>query len=416
VNALRSLLERHDHIVQEVDGQNDFGDDLYVTFTELGQVTADMIRVQVKGGSSWRTASGYAVPVGHHGEAWRNGNVPVYCVIYDPQRGSLYWANATQELISARHERRALKTVAVSAGNILDDNNLPDFVLQARHYVGRYRGGRAIRSQLSEMSGVEFGSSDAVLHFVSSHEEHLIFWQRPGEGYATLLHGDLDWIPRYVGPEMLRFDGLPNHLGTPTVADIILNRGEGMWLAACFHATEWMRQPSPDLPRPGTRSEVRDSYVTRRIRDRLWLEPDALTRSVAELRAKPEADPELFAALDATADDVLDETLTASWEQMLPTARRLATRCLVRQVVEGAPILPLDEQFQIVWRWRRPWGEYSFSARVDSPSTRMAPRREIALACSLRPGDRVYWLSRFGNERGRLVVDTWASNETPGAI
>ncbi|MFC9278099.1 hypothetical protein [Streptomyces collinus] len=32
VNALRALLEEHDHIVQEISGQNDFGEDLYVTF------------------------------------------------------------------------------------------------------------------------------------------------------------------------------------------------------------------------------------------------------------------------------------------------------------------------------------------------------------------------------------------------
>ncbi|MFI1382924.1 hypothetical protein [Embleya sp. NPDC020886] len=31
VNAVRALLEEHDHIVQEISGQNDFGEDLYVS-------------------------------------------------------------------------------------------------------------------------------------------------------------------------------------------------------------------------------------------------------------------------------------------------------------------------------------------------------------------------------------------------
>jgi hypothetical protein len=43
VNALRTLLERHNHIVQEVDGQNDFGEDLHVPFTDDGEVTGDLV-------------------------------------------------------------------------------------------------------------------------------------------------------------------------------------------------------------------------------------------------------------------------------------------------------------------------------------------------------------------------------------
>ncbi|WP_246113476.1 DUF4365 domain-containing protein [Streptomyces montanus] len=54
VNALRALLEEHDHIVQEIPGQNDFGEDFYVTFTGDGDLTSDTIKVQVKGGESWR--------------------------------------------------------------------------------------------------------------------------------------------------------------------------------------------------------------------------------------------------------------------------------------------------------------------------------------------------------------------------
>ncbi|MEU3019512.1 hypothetical protein ABZ635_19210 [Nocardiopsis sp. NPDC007018] len=45
VNALRGLLEEHDHVVQEIDGQNDFGEDLYVTFGEDGRTTGDVVKV-----------------------------------------------------------------------------------------------------------------------------------------------------------------------------------------------------------------------------------------------------------------------------------------------------------------------------------------------------------------------------------
>lgn len=81
VNALRTLLEDHDHIVQEIAGQNDFGEDFYVRFTDDGKVTSDEIKVQVKGGEKWRRGNGYAVPVDQHGDAWAEGNVPVYVVV-----------------------------------------------------------------------------------------------------------------------------------------------------------------------------------------------------------------------------------------------------------------------------------------------------------------------------------------------
>jgi hypothetical protein len=420
VNAIRTLLERHDHIVQEVDGQNDFGEDLYVTFTTGGEVTGDMIKIQVKGGRSWRKAYGYGVPVGHHGDTWCDGNVPVICVVHDPDKG-LYWANATQQLLSARRESKVLSTIPVSSDDFLDDASIADFVAQARHYVSRYRGNQAVRTQLGEMAGTEFGPSDIVLHFVNEFGEDLIFWQRRGEGYATMLHSDLDWEPRYVGPEMLRVDkplGLPGLGPVPTIGSVILNMPEAMWLAACFGATDWARKPAPDREPPGTRVEVRDNYVLGRVRHRLWIEPDILTRLIGVLRAGSDADPELLAEVGEreSAAAVLEEALSVSWVEMSPETQRLISLYLVKDVVVGVPSLPINQQFQIIWRCERPWGEYGFSARVGKPSTRLVPLREIVPAWELKAGDRIYWLSRAGNERGRRVSAVWDSDETPEAV
>jgi hypothetical protein len=257
VNCLRALLERHDHIVQGVDGQNDFGEDLYVTFTDGGQTTGDVVKVQVKGGKSWRRSYGYGVPVAQHSETWANGNVPVICVVYDPDDEELYWANATAQLLQARRERVALKTIRVPAEALLNDASLPDFVSRVRHYVGRYRGNRALLTELGEMAGVEFGTADLVLHFINVHGEDLIFWQRRGEDFATLLHSDLDWDPQRITPDMLHFSGgltarykldeLPEWVrafaNVPTVGDVILDDDEATWLAACFSASRWARDP-----------------------------------------------------------------------------------------------------------------------------------------------------------------------------
>lgn len=48
VNEVRALFERHGHIVQEVDGGNDHGEDLHVTFVQNGERTADSIPCRLK--------------------------------------------------------------------------------------------------------------------------------------------------------------------------------------------------------------------------------------------------------------------------------------------------------------------------------------------------------------------------------
>lgn len=257
VNALRSLFQSYDHVVEEISGQNDYGEDLFVTFTNAGRVTNDVIKVQVKGGASWRRSYGYAVPVRQHGDTWSNGNVPVFCVVFDPGTEQLYWANATEQLRRGVREGRQVRTVKVPATAVLDDTTLTLFVDTARAYVGGYRGRNAVLAHLGEMAGVVFSPSDHVLHWVNEYEEQLIFWQRPGESHATLLHSDLDWDPVPITPGKLLIPGgsppglkfgedFPEDLRRmapfPVVGGIILNMPEALWLASCFSATEWARR------------------------------------------------------------------------------------------------------------------------------------------------------------------------------
>jgi hypothetical protein len=419
VNALRALLERHDHIVQEVDGQNDFGEDQHVTFTEDGAVTGDLVKIQVKGGRSWRRSDGYAVPIGDHSGTWADGNIPVLCVVHDPDTDGLYWANATKQLLSARRNGEVLKTISISPDQELDDESIADFVAEVRGYLSRYRGNRIIQAQLGEMAGVEFGPSDIVQHHVNVHGEDMIFWQRRGEGFATLLHSDLDWDPQHIGPEHFHPNGRPGlRRGMSVVAGTILSTAEAQWLAACFDAAQWARKPTVDDPPLHTNIDARDNYVASRVEHHLRIEPDALTRSIQKLHTETATDHDLAtiaAELESDAE-AYAEALSKLWGEMSDKARHLVTFYLVKEVRLGAPALPIDEQFRIVWRCPRPTAEYGFDARVGQPSTRMSPNRKLVSASKLRPGDRVYWLSRHGNERGRNVSAVWDSEDTPGTV
>ncbi|GAA2333096.1 DUF4365 domain-containing protein [Dactylosporangium salmoneum] len=354
VNALRTLLERHYHIVQEIDQRNDFGADLYIQFTQDREVTGDIVNVQVKGGTSWRRRGGYGVPVGDHAAIWADGNVPVICVVHDPRTDRLYWANATEQLLTARRELVLLRTILVSKEAVLDEQSLDDFVTETRRYVNRYRGAHAMRTQLSEMSGADFGPSDIVLHFINYVGEDLIFWQCRGEGFATLLHSDLDWAPEYVGPEMLRFDGIDGHRrhgAAATLGDTILGDDEAMWILACFAATAWAREPAPDRQHASIRAEVADNYVGQQIVKRIEAEPDLLARSAAALQSAPLKDPEVR---ELESDhDIVDEAMGATketWQYMSFEAKRLALIYLIDHVGIGAPTDPIGQQIQIAWR------------------------------------------------------------------
>ncbi|MFV8128679.1 DUF4365 domain-containing protein [Streptomyces syringium] len=236
VNKLRSLLEHHGHIVQEIDGVNDHGEDLHVTFVRDGHRTEDTVAVQVKGGTSHRTRRGHRVRVDHHTDYWRNSNIPVLCVVHDPQPDALYWANATRQLRRAAAQRKELKSIVISRDFVLNDGTMDDFVRQARRYVDLERQGIG---RLADMAGVEFGETDIVKPFRTDDvNEDMAFWQRKGEPFATLLHIDLDWTPIRIREDMLRFGPLFPHIG-----DIVLAEAEAYWLTACFKTSEWWRRP-----------------------------------------------------------------------------------------------------------------------------------------------------------------------------
>jgi hypothetical protein len=390
VNALRSLFEEHDHIVQEISGQNDFGEDLYVTFTHDGHLTSDTIKVQVKGGSSRRRGNGYAVRVDQHRDTWANGNIPVYCVVYDPGTRQLHWANGTQQLRRSG-PLNPPRFIGVSPNAVLDDTTMESFVAQARRYVGRYRDRQAVLTHLGEMSGVEFDPVDHVLHFVNGYDEDLIFWKRPGDRVATLLLSTQDWEPALVTLESLmrgRID-VPEEIrgGEPpdpdlwTAEDLELSPSEIMWAASCFMSTREADEGPGDasvgpvecegcpdcadeepVEHGLIEADLLHDYLLARILDRIEAEPDLMQRSILAMRADGELGPEIVTELGPLETEPrvvrqvnrLSRATVSAVDDMEPEAFQLAVLYLIHRVYIGGPSLPLDEQVRIVWRIPEP--------------------------------------------------------------
>ncbi|MFI1173820.1 DUF4365 domain-containing protein [Streptomyces melanogenes] len=390
MNALRALLEEHDHIVQEISGQNDFGEDFYVTFTDEGEVTSDTIKVQVKGGASWRRGNGYAVPVDQHGDTWANGNIPVYCVVYDPDTTRMHWANATHQL-RRFGPLNPPRFIGVSPNAVLDDTTMGSFVAHARRYVGRYRGRQAVLTHLGEMSGADFDPADHVLHFVNGDDEDLIFWKRPGDAVATLLLSSQGWENIWVSLESLMRSEIPIPEGeigrSPadpdlwSAEDLELSRSEIMWVASCFISTRQADEgPEGDLFEPTEckgcpsctgeepeehgkiEADVIHDYVLTRILDRIEAEPDLIARSILAMRKDGELEPEIVAELGPLETEPhivqqvnkLSRAKVTGMGDIEPEAFRLAVLYLIHRIYVGGPSLPLDEQVQIVWRIPEP--------------------------------------------------------------
>lgn len=140
VAAVQQLLDGAGLIFQPIDGANDIGKDAYVDLTSDGEVTGEVIALQIKGGTSYQRANGYAIPCSaSDAELWRSSSVPIFGVVHDPDTGKLHTANLTAWARSSGASAIA-SAAPVDDAFSLNERTLPDFVTTARDYVQIGRG------------------------------------------------------------------------------------------------------------------------------------------------------------------------------------------------------------------------------------------------------------------------------------
>ncbi|MEW2708286.1 DUF4365 domain-containing protein [Streptomyces koyangensis] len=131
MNSLRALLEDNDQIVQEIDGGNDYGEDLFVMFTKDGYRTGVSIAVQVKSGAKYKRANGYAIPVDEHADDWRSSLLPVFGIVFDVDTGKLFWTNLTEALTASPSST----WIQLDRVNELTESTIENFMEQAHAYA-----------------------------------------------------------------------------------------------------------------------------------------------------------------------------------------------------------------------------------------------------------------------------------------
>ncbi|MEU3621167.1 hypothetical protein BS329_07360 [Amycolatopsis coloradensis] len=257
VNRVTELFERHHHIVQVVDGGNDFGVDMYVTFVSDFETTGYTIALQVKAGKSYQSKTGYRVPIGKHQDDWGKPNIPVVCVVHDPQNDTLHWVNATSYLRNVGRFGKKVRSITVPRAAVLDDQTLPGFVASLKSYLSERTN---IIHALADLTGVGVEATDYVSHFVNEYGEVLLFQQRLGAPWAILYHSGGDGKPSVIVnfdsvkeidfgqaawvdegrmvDDFLRYHDVPSR--------VVFSADERMWVRLCVHASTWWRE-APEL-------------------------------------------------------------------------------------------------------------------------------------------------------------------------
>lgn len=144
INAVRTLLERHNLVVDEVDGRSDYGRDLNVDVTREGEVTGGIVGVQVKGGISFFRHGRWVIPAtptdwGY----WRSSTVPIIGMVHDPGTGIIRWINLSQLArsrvqidesgFSSQPQSDSLTEVVVT--RVLDDEHFDLFLTEVETYL-----------------------------------------------------------------------------------------------------------------------------------------------------------------------------------------------------------------------------------------------------------------------------------------
>ncbi|MGW6523979.1 outer membrane protein assembly factor BamB family protein [Streptomyces sp. NPDC054962] len=132
VNALRSFLEEHDHLVQEMSSGTDHGEDCFVMLTRQRKRSGYSFTVQVKAGKKYKRARGYAIDVGDHFTDWQASKVPVIGVVYDVDERRMFWVNLTLHLSAVA---TAPRWVQIPRENELCAASLDTFVTHIEEFT-----------------------------------------------------------------------------------------------------------------------------------------------------------------------------------------------------------------------------------------------------------------------------------------
>lgn len=97
INYVRSIVQAHNSIYQEIARENDQGNDAYIEFVINNVATNSGVFIQVKSGESYKDARGYKINTDkRHLEYWSNGLYLTVGIVYDPCSKKAFWIDLSE--------------------------------------------------------------------------------------------------------------------------------------------------------------------------------------------------------------------------------------------------------------------------------------------------------------------------------
>lgn len=130
VTFVKSIVNDHNSIFQEIALENDIGNDAYIEFIKNEQATGYCIASQIKSGDSYVTSNGNFVLKSDkdHFEYWNSHVLPIAAIIYSPTKKMAVWCYVTEYLL--QHPGRIMAgpyNIEISASQVFSSETFPAF-------------------------------------------------------------------------------------------------------------------------------------------------------------------------------------------------------------------------------------------------------------------------------------------------
>ena len=213
---------------------DDYGFDGELELTHAGTVTGYILKVQVKSGGSYmrnRTAGGFDFYVEPSDATyWRQTNVPVILVVYDPTAMAGYWVDVKrymrehEEFTAESKIRFSFRSNVLTAESFLDlsETAIPDEVNRTEYLVDKIK--ESLHSNMLPVIGVPgvmYEAEFSAQRMAEAAENGITFAKQMGGKYLGFRdpagavsplrsYIDLASVKQLVHPEYLRRSGTRN--------------------------------------------------------------------------------------------------------------------------------------------------------------------------------------------------------------
>lgn len=182
INLVRTIVERHNCIFQEIALDNDLGNDAYIEFIQEENATGCCAAVQIKSGSSFLSPDGSHFTFRAdraHFEYWRGHLLPVGVILVDPTTDQAAWLDITEHLaLNPEVVNVGPYSISVPVSRGFSAERFPEFAGHFLRYRDQYRQdtnfGLAL-GQFANLTDPE-GCHDGLMALFTFHRQRLASW------------------------------------------------------------------------------------------------------------------------------------------------------------------------------------------------------------------------------------------------